>query len=590
MAKRPVVLSDDGTELLEVRLASEDLADGPFGTQSLIPSCVSDGSTTVFLTDGGSIHLQDWQGLHLLYSTARTNLFLTSEWSSTNLGAHGGSPDVTGHASLTVPGYASINAFLFNVPVTVNQYAYEHCATSAGITYTISALVKMVDLSQPVVSLTGTDGDLCFVLGGARVSSQDIGYTNLGSGVWRVSISGYVAPTPINDFAGVIRYITQSGKAFSVSGLQVEVGDLTPYIKTSGTATTVTDYTVASGVVTLASAPAVGTPFYGLYTTVLSIPQVASFTTSSAVPFITSTRSDLGNSVTFVHTSANLITCSGAFAASQFNGSGAGLTLGTVSDSYTIQSLGTVTTAQAPQISNGRYIKLTLGGDIDLLIPNGSSAAATEKLIFEVTQDATGSRTIYWQAQRSFPSAITPILSTSPNAVDILEFTWNGSTWMLTNFSANEVAAVTVMQGVRPTTWQTTTGAWTTQTNPEYAYDGGGSPDIDSTTFAYMYLVAPVTTTVQTVYSGFSGVTRSGTLYVNLRVHSWGEWAVVEYSLDGGSNWLPLGGPWNSNTTYDLLLSVALTNPVLANLRVRFGMNHSGNDNGYFNVYDIVFI
>ena len=49
-------------------------------------------------------------------------------------------------------------------------------------------------------------------------------------------------------------------------------------------------------------------------------------TTASAVPFLTSTRSDLANSVTFTHTSAGLVTFSGTFAATQFNGSGAGLT------------------------------------------------------------------------------------------------------------------------------------------------------------------------------------------------------------------------------------------------------------------------
>ena len=52
----------------------------------------------------------------------------------------------------------------------------------------------------------------------------------------------------------------------------------------------------------------------------------ATFPTVTAIPFLTSTRTDLTNSVTFIHTSAGLITCSGTFAATQFNGSGAGLT------------------------------------------------------------------------------------------------------------------------------------------------------------------------------------------------------------------------------------------------------------------------
>jgi hypothetical protein len=48
--------------------------------------------------------------------------------------------------------------------------------------------------------------------------------------------------------------------------------------------------------------------------------------TGSALPAITFYRSDLANSVTVTHTSADLLTFSSAITANRFNGSGAGLT------------------------------------------------------------------------------------------------------------------------------------------------------------------------------------------------------------------------------------------------------------------------
>ena len=324
MAKRrPLTISPDGTELLEVQFSSGDLVDGPFGAQSNI-SCIGDGTTTGFLTDGSPLSMDDWQGLRDLYSNPRTNYFPVSEWLVGNLSLHAGSPDVT-NSSMVVPGYTTVNAVAFGANPTAYQYALESFAASAGQSYTISALVKLSTGAQPVVGLNAS-GDLSFIIGGARVESGTIAYQEIGAGVWRVSITGCIAPTTTNNYIGVVRYVGTNGKAFTVSAMQLELGPLTPYIKTSGAAVTVTDYTVVDNVVTMAVPPRQGASLYGLYTQILAIPKIASFATSSAIPFITSTRTDLGNTVTFVHTSSGLVTFSGTFAAVRFNGSGAGLT------------------------------------------------------------------------------------------------------------------------------------------------------------------------------------------------------------------------------------------------------------------------
>jgi len=113
-------------------------------------------------------------------------------------------------------------------------------------------------------------------------------------------------------------------------------------------------------------------------------------------------------------------------------GTGSG---GNGSWSDTIQSLGSVTTAQAPVTANGRYVKLTLGANIVLTLPNGSSSSSTEQLVFEITQDATGSRAISWAGSRKFSSGITPALTTTAGAIDIINFTWNGAYWIVSNFN-----------------------------------------------------------------------------------------------------------------------------------------------------------
>lgn len=75
---------------------------------------------------------------------------------------------------------------------------------------------------------------------------------------------------------------------------------------------------------------------------------------------------------------------------------------------------------------------VTLTGNIQITLEDGvSGKMQTFKLLLK--QDATGSRTVTW-ANTNLPGGLSPILTSSANAVDIVEFIWDGSEWHLTNF------------------------------------------------------------------------------------------------------------------------------------------------------------
>jgi hypothetical protein len=55
-----------------------------------------------------------------------------------------------------------------------------------------------------------------------------------------------------------------------------------------------------------------------------------------------------------------------------------------------------------------------------------SNPADGQKIELTVTQDATGSRTLTWNAAFAFGTAGAPALSTAPNAADIIGFKYYG--------------------------------------------------------------------------------------------------------------------------------------------------------------------
>ena len=312
--------------------------------------------------------------------------------------------------------------------------------------------------------------------------------------------------------------------------------------------------------------------------------------TSSSIPFLTSTRTDLSASVTFTQTTSNNVTFSGQFTATQFNGSGAGLSMGTVTDTYTIQNLGAITGVVSFTIANGRYIKMTLNGNVTLSIPNGSSSTATEKLIFAVTQDGTGSRTIYWQAQRGFPSGMVPALTTTPGATDLLEFTWDGAYWQLTNFNANIKGIDSSNTAIRPTNYYYGGSTWQTASNPQNAYDTT-LVGVDSTTYATFAYQGTIGNGGQVYYYGMPGLAaKTGTLYIRCATEAGGDGSTynADYSLDGGTTWTNFINTLSQTTLQTF--SFPLTLQIPSNIRVRFYTVNQNWHNLVWYIYDIVFI
>lgn len=70
--------------------------------------------------------------------------------------------------------------------------------------------------------------------------------------------------------------------------------------------------------------------------------------------------------------------------------------------------------------SNGQSVSVTLGGNRTLAAPTNVNEHAC--YILRVTQDATGTRTLTWNAAFKFAGGTDPTLSTAANAVDIFTF------------------------------------------------------------------------------------------------------------------------------------------------------------------------
>jgi hypothetical protein len=91
-----------------------------------------------------------------------------------------------------------------------------------------------------------------------------------------------------------------------------------------------------------------------------------------------------------------------------------------------LYALGSVTGSTAFTSSNGNYQTATLTGNITATIASGN--AETDLLILQLTQDATGGRTISWPANVKLANGGLT-LSTTANAVDTVVLYYDGSFW-----------------------------------------------------------------------------------------------------------------------------------------------------------------
>jgi hypothetical protein len=78
----------------------------------------------------------------------------------------------------------------------------------------------------------------------------------------------------------------------------------------------------------------------------------------------------------------------------------------------------------------GNDFVLTLGGNRTIAAP--ANPAANQRIIFELIQDATGSRTVTWDSVYSFGSGSAPTLSTAASAADQVAFRYSAakSKWL----------------------------------------------------------------------------------------------------------------------------------------------------------------
>jgi len=80
---------------------------------------------------------------------------------------------------------------------------------------------------------------------------------------------------------------------------------------------------------------------------------------------------------------------------------------------------------QTADCSTTNYFTWTLGAS--RTFSGFTNPVGGQVVIMEVTQDATGSRTITWPANVSWAGGTAPTLTTTASATDVLRFTWNAT-------------------------------------------------------------------------------------------------------------------------------------------------------------------
>lgn len=77
-------------------------------------------------------------------------------------------------------------------------------------------------------------------------------------------------------------------------------------------------------------------------------------------------------------------------------------------------------------VAEGEIAKVTLAGNRTVNLPTN---AVDSNYVLHVIQDATGSRTLTWNAAFKWPLGLAPTLSTGANARDVFSFTVENGIW-----------------------------------------------------------------------------------------------------------------------------------------------------------------
>jgi len=251
---------------------------------SMVPSCMGDGATVTFLHDGvRPVYRKDWQGVQLLYTTARTNLCKQSENLVTTWAPRSGTLTVAATTlDDTDSGVVSARQQTFAVANDSTPYCLSCLvaksapnlvmvrATLSGGTVVPSAIV--------LDTVTGAWGGNTASYG--AWTSDKVSVVDLGAAGWKVTVkvtnnsSGntllsfilYPAfATTLAAGSGDTAAVVSLTGAAGFTKMQVETGLVpTSYIPTTTAAVTVTDYATTGGVATLAEAPLAGSILYGV--------------------------------------------------------------------------------------------------------------------------------------------------------------------------------------------------------------------------------------------------------------------------------------------------------------------------------------
>jgi hypothetical protein len=143
----------------------------------------------------------------------RPNLFRNSE----GLAATGANVTNVTNAAASIAGFD--NSIQFPAGATLAIF-YRGFIQTLGVTYTLSAFVEMDDGAAPTVGVTNATGDFSMQVRNAVSAPSRV--DQIGATLWRVSTPFVSDGTTPN--IGVLRYATQSGKAFRVTGYQLNTG------------------------------------------------------------------------------------------------------------------------------------------------------------------------------------------------------------------------------------------------------------------------------------------------------------------------------------------------------------------------------
>jgi len=133
-------------------------------------------------------------------------------------------------------------------------------------------------------------------------------------------------------------------------------------------------------------------------------------------------------------TTSNTVT----FGTAAYHVANGNLGLGTASPAATLDVVGTVNTSKANTLNQTLTDGATISWDTSLgqvatvtLAGNRTMAAPTnlkvQTYILHVLQDATGSRTLTWNAVFKWPAGVAPTLTTTASARDIFSFVSDGT-------------------------------------------------------------------------------------------------------------------------------------------------------------------